>query len=208
MKYKNIVFDFGNVIGTFNGREIIRSFVTDATDVDYLCDLIYAHWAELDSGAIDYQEYRNEILRTIPERLYDPVDLFFREWPGCAKPLPQTLAFVRELKERGIPVYLLSNAPTYFADYMKDHEILKPFDGILFSAPIHMAKPDQEIYEYFFRKFDLNPSECFFIDDPRRISLLKHIALSGSISQGAKDAGMDGIIFTGDIQAVKDAIDF
>ena len=44
--------------------------------------------------------------------------------------------------------------------------------------------------------------------DPRRISLLKHIALSGSISQGAKDAGMDGIIFTGDIQAVKDAIDF
>lgn len=108
----------------------------------------------------------------------------------------QTLAFVRELKERGIPVYLLSNAPTYFADYMKDHEILKPFDGILFSAPIHMAKPDQEIYEYFFRKFDLNPSECFFIDD-----LEKNI-------QGAKDAGMDGIIFTGDIQAVKDAIDF
>ena len=196
MKYKNIVFDFGNVIGTFNGREIIRSFVTDATDVDYLCDLIYAHWTELDSGAIDYQEYRNEMLRTIPERLYDPVDLFFREWPGCAKPLPQTLAFVRELKERGIPVYLLSNAPTYFADYMKDHEILKPFDGILFSAPIHMAKPDQEIYEYFFRKFDLNPSECFFIDD-----LEKNI-------QGAKDAGMDGIIFTGDIQAVKDAIDF
>ena len=97
MKYKNIVFDFGNVIGTFNGREIIRSFVTDETDVDYLCDLIYAHWAELDSGAIDYQEYRNEILRTIPERLYDPVDLFFREWPGCAKPLPQTLAFVRVL---------------------------------------------------------------------------------------------------------------
>ena len=85
MKYKNIVFDFGNVIGTFNGREIIRSFVTDATDVDYLCDLIYAHWAELDSGGIDYQEYRNEILRTIPERLYDPVDLFFREWPGSAK---------------------------------------------------------------------------------------------------------------------------
>ena len=61
MKYKNIVFDFGNVIGTFNGREIIRSFVTDETDVDYLCDLIYAHWTELDSGAIDYQEYRNEI---------------------------------------------------------------------------------------------------------------------------------------------------
>ena len=66
----------------------------------------------------------------------------------------------------------------------------------IISAPIHMAKPDQEIYEYFFRKFDLNPSKCFFIDD-----LEKNI-------QGAKDAGMDGIIFTGDIQAVKDAIDF
>ena len=49
MKYKNIVFDFGNVIGTFNGREIIRSFVTDETDVDYLCDLIYAHWTATDA---------------------------------------------------------------------------------------------------------------------------------------------------------------
>lgn len=64
-----------------------------------------------------------------PKGFMIPWIFFFREWPGCAKPLPQTLAFVRELKERGIPVYLLSNAPTYFADYMKVTRFLKPFDG-------------------------------------------------------------------------------
>ena len=26
MKYKNIVFDFGNVIGKFNGRDLVKQF--------------------------------------------------------------------------------------------------------------------------------------------------------------------------------------
>lgn len=26
MKYKNIVFDFGNVIGKFNGRDLVKHF--------------------------------------------------------------------------------------------------------------------------------------------------------------------------------------
>lgn len=59
-----------------------------------------------------------------------------------------------------------------------------------------MAKPDPEIYEYLFETYKLKPEECFFIDD-----------LSANI-ETAKKLGMDGIVFTGNIDEVKAAVGF
>ena len=59
-----------------------------------------------------------------------------------------------------------------------------------------MAKPEPEIYQHLFQAYDLKPEECFFIDD-----LERNI-------KAAKAVGMDGIIFTGDIDAVKQTIGF
>ena len=119
-----------------------------------------------------------------------------KEWPRCTTLLPDTITFIHELKERNIPIYLLSNAPTYFAEYYEGSELLSHFDGILFSGPIRLAKPSPEIYSHFLRKFDLKAEECFFIDD-----------LEPNIN-AAKEAGMGGLVFTGDINEVKKAIGF
>lgn len=194
MNYKNIVFDFGNVIGNFDGWAIMKEFCSNDEDAKYLCNTIYEQWLELDKGTIDYDTYRKEILSVVPDRLKENVKSFFKGWPGCVSLIPETVDFIHELKEQNVPVYLLSNAPTYFADYYKDHELLKLFDGVVFSAPIKLAKPDAAIYDYFFKKFHLKPEECFFIDD-----LEKNIL-------AANAAGMDGIIFTGDINAVREKI--
>lgn len=72
-----------------------------------------------------------------------------------------------------------------------ESELLSQFDGILFSGPIRLAKPSPEIYSHFLRKFDLKAEECFFIDD-----------LEPNIN-AAKEAGMGGLVFTGDINEVK-----
>lgn len=57
-----------------------------------------------------------------------------------------------------------------------------------------MLKPNPNIYQYLFDTYHLDPSECFFIND-----LEENIA-------AARNLGMDGIVFTGNINAVKDAI--
>ena len=90
-------------------------------------------------------------------------------------------------------MYLLSNAPTYFAEYAVNYDFLKEFSGIVFSAPLKMAKPDPAIYRYLFETFSLDPKECFFIDD-----LEKNI-------NAARSLGMDGIVFNGNIDDVKKA---
>ena len=93
-----------------------------------------------------------------------------------------------------MPVYLLSNAPTYFAEWAVGFEPLKKFSGTVFSAPLKMAKPDPEIYRYLFETFSLKPEETFFIDD-----------LEENVEAG-RSLGMDGIVFKGDTREVKTAL--
>ena len=45
--------------------------------------------------------------------------------------------------------------------------ILKEFDGIVYSAPIKMVKPNEDIYRYILSKYQLKPEECLFIDDTK-----------------------------------------
>lgn len=196
MKYKNMIFDFGNVIGKFNGMYILKQFCESEEDCQLLASVVYEKWNELDKGTIDYNEYIEQTIDKIPDRLEDTVRTFFRDWPHHLLPIEDTLRFIDELKSRNIPVYLLSNAPTHFADWVASYEPLRKFDGIVFSAPLKMAKPDPEIYEYLFETYKLKPEECFFIDD-----------LSANI-ETAKKLGMDGIVFTGNIDEVKAAVGF
>lgn len=196
MKYKNMIFDFGNVIGKFNGMYILKQFCESEEDCQLLASVVYEKWNELDKGTIDYNEYIEQTIDKIPDRLEDTVRTFFRDWPHHLLPIKDTLRFIDELKSRNIPVYLLSNAPTHFADWTASYEPLRKFDGIVFSAPLKMAKPDPEIYEYLFETYKLKPEECFFIDD-----------LSANI-ETAKKLGMDGIVFTGNIDEVKAAVGF
>lgn len=196
MKYKNIVFDFGNVIGKFDGHYILRQFCSSEQDLELLFDVIFSGWGELDKGTVDYNENIENVVRRVPARLEDTVRSFFRGWPEHIIPIRQTADFIRELKDRKIPIYLLSNAPTYFAEWAQRIDTLRLFDGIVFSAPLKMAKPEPAIYQYLFQTYDLKPEECFFIDD-----LEKNI-------RAAKEAGMDGIIFIGSIDEVKEKIEF
>lgn len=197
MKYKNIVFDFGNVIGKFDGKDIIEQFCSSKEDCKPLFQVLFARWPELDKGTLDYDRYAEDCEKKLPPHLKEVCRSFFYNWGNCVSLLPQTLDFIRELKARKANIYLLSNASTYFADYTrKNYAVLKEFDGIVFSAPLKMAKPEEEIYRYLFDTFGLKPEDSFFIDD-----------LKENIEAGRR-LGMDGIVFTGDIEAVKQAVGF
>ena len=83
MKYKNIVFDFGNVIGRFDGKAILSEFCPHEEELDYLSEIVYKRWAELDAGTLDYDSYINEVIDQVPEHLKDCIRRFAKEWPRC-----------------------------------------------------------------------------------------------------------------------------
>lgn len=197
LNYTSVVFDFGNVIGRFDEDAILSRFCPDKADYSIMKKAIFHDWEALDAGTVDYDVYVYDTLHMVPDRLKESVKHFFREWYKYLTPIEPTWQLIRQLKAMQVPIYLLSNAPTYFAEYAPAfYEILNEFDGIVFSAPLILAKPDPRFYEYLFHTYNLNPKKCLFIDD-------KPINVETS-----QTLGMDGIIFTGDIDAVRFRLGF
>lgn len=45
---------------------------------------------------------------------------------------------------------------------------MEQVDGAVFSYEVQTVKPEPEIYQALFQKYDLDPVECVFLDDNRK----------------------------------------
>lgn len=79
---------------------------------------------------------------------------------------PYMMEWLQELKSKGYRLYVLSNYSEQLMKKTKDKlKFLSLLDGALFSYECAYAKPKVKIFEHFCQKFDLNCSECVFVDD-------------------------------------------
>ena len=77
---------------------------------------------------------------------------------------PHIIEILQGLKERGVGVYLVSNAQACFTkDELDELGITSLFDGILISSDAGVKKPDPAIFDIAFKKFNLNKNECFYV---------------------------------------------
>lgn len=182
---KNIVFDMGGVILDFNLKKTVEAEFSPEYH-----EVIYKHvfgennvWKILDEGKTTYDKVIPGVLEKLPPELHEKVSAMITDFYDYMPPFPETCELVKELKENGYNIYLLSNANARFFDRYLNIPALKYFDGFFISALYKIVKPNREIYEAFCKKFSVAPEECFFIDD-----------LEANI-KGAKDYGMQGFVF-------------
>ena len=84
------------------------------------------------------------------------------------------------MQEKGYGVYLLSNYPRriYFQSI---HELsfVELVDGAVFSFEVQATKPEPGIYEALLEKYQLQPTECVFVDDLRtNIIAANHLGMA------------------------------
>lgn len=181
---KNIVFDMGNVLLGFDASYIVSQFTADPEAQELLLCAIFRapEWQRMDAGKLSDEE----MLRLIPQRL--PDDLVqtgldaFGNWHLHYRRLPEAEALVRELKEAGYRLYLLSNASARWRIYWRDHPAIALLDGHIVSALVDAVKPDEAIYRILFDTYCIDPAESFFVDD-----------LTANIEAG-RALGMDGFL--------------
>lgn len=182
---KNIVFDMGGVLIDFNLKKTVeKEFAPEYHDVVY--EHVFGEnsvWKTLDEGIYTYDQVIPGILEKLPEEIHEKITEMVTDFYDYMPPFPETYELVKELKEKGYNIYLLSNATPRFFDRYMDIPALSLFDGFFISSLYKLIKPNREIYEAFCKKFSVNPEECFFIDD-----------LEANI-KGAKDYGMNGFVF-------------
>ena len=182
---KNIIFDVGRVLVTFDPVQYVNSLGFDEETARAVVGAIFHDplWIETDRGVIPVDEFEDAFVANAPE--YEAqIRKTYHEMGRMIQLLPHTMSWVKTLKERGYRLYVLSNYGEYLYLKSKHRLDFMPYmDGAVISYQIKMIKPDREIYEYLREKYDLIPEECVFIDDrPENV-------------EGAKTVGMKGIRF-------------
>ncbi len=191
---KNIIFDMGGVLIRYKPREILEEEGIDKETADLALKEIFKSklWNEKDRGTVFPEDIWKEKGHLFSgENAKKIKDMTFNLYPYM-KPFPKMEKLIVSLKNNGYGIYLLSNAALDFYENKWRIPALKLFDGYLISADYLLLKPEKEIYEKLWEKFNLIPEECVFIDDmPQNV-------------KGSIDAGMQAICYDhGNIEILK-----
>jgi FMN phosphatase YigB (HAD superfamily) len=97
--------------------------------------------------------------------------------------IKQGVSMVKQCKEHGHKVYLLSNMDSEFIKLYQDKhpELFDLFDGVIISADVKAIKPYKQIYDYTLATYRMDPERSYFIDDQSENII------------GAQESGITGI---------------
>lgn len=181
---KNIVFDFGGVVLTWNPKIILKNFTSRESDIELLTNIIYKskEWQMLDNGTITREDATKILEEKLPKRLKRTCKNIIYHFQEYQILNDDICKLIIQLKENEYNVYALSNTHISVYEDMKNRYIGKYFDGYIISALEKLMKPNKEIYLRLFEKFNLKPNECFFIDDrEENIAMGENLGMLGHI---------------------------
>jgi len=161
-----VVFDIGNVlvewhpeshydrrIGAARRKALFAE--VDLHAMNLRVDLGAPFRAEVEAMADAHPEWRDEILD------------WHDSWAEmCSPAIPGSVALLRRLRAKGVPVFALSNfgVETYVTA-QRQYDFLNEFDAEFISGRLRMMKPDPAIYETLERETGVPPETLLFADD-------------------------------------------
>ncbi len=162
MAIKNIIFDLGGVV---LGRDFNRFDELVGDCFAFLKqDTFPPYWHEFDRGTLTRKEVAAELSRdagVTMDRALELVD----DVLGLLTEVPETVALIHRLKERGYHLYVLSNMPVEYWAHLRTFPVFQHFDGAVISSEVHLLKPQRAIYECLLERYGLRAEECLFTDD-------------------------------------------
>lgn len=193
-KICNIMFDMGGVLIRFDRKLFIERLGYSGEDEKLLEKQIFhtLEWVRMDRGSLTDEEAVEIFCERLPERLHETARRLVLEWDRPIIPIEGMEELIRELKEKGYRIFLLSNASYRQHEYWPRIPGSQYFEDTLISCDLHLVKPQPEIFHAAYEKFGIDPQETLFIDDlPTNI-------------EGAWQTGMRGFIFDNDVQELRE----
>ncbi|WP_246843409.1 HAD family hydrolase [Allokutzneria sp. NRRL B-24872] len=180
-----IVFDYGEVLSRRSTMLPKHAEVYGVTEQEFAP----AYWKVRD--AYDRGQPDLEYWRAVGAELGVEVDeetsaaLTEADISGWLELDPDSVVLLDELAEAGVPLALLSNAPTSFAATVREQSWAKRFRHLVFSGELGVAKPDAEIWAALLDQLGAPAADCLFLDD-RQVNV-----------DGARRAGLDAELWAG-----------
>jgi epoxide hydrolase-like predicted phosphatase len=140
-------------------------------------------WVQAQCGQISNQAYWQDVAAQLHLSSVDTRQLALDFYSGDRLDL-DLIEYIRQLRDNGHPVGLLSNAAADLAAQLQDLGIADLFDPTVISAHIGVMKPAPEAYRAVLDRLRRPPEEVIFIDDrPENVN-------------GARAVGIHGVHYT------------
>lgn len=192
---KAIIFDYGGVVGT-EVMPFIYSKLSNALDlgIDTIKTRIKKPLLEFQKGSLTPEEFWKMTAKELRSKSEKIKELWMNTYDKTSEANKEIKDLIKELKEKGYKVVLLSDTIEPFAKHHNKKGEYNLFHHVILSCEVGMKKPEREIYELALKEFGVNADECVFVDD-------KEINL-----ETAKELGMKTILFKNAEQLRKDLI--
>ena len=186
---KNIVFDCSDTLLRFSALDELARVTGDAPRAARIKAAIHQSraWNLYDKGLMSEEGLRREILPLFDEDDRVHAAWYLDNWLKCYSPIPGMYEIVAELKEKGWPLYILSDFPPCF-DVLKMRfpALFGLFGGLAVSCECQATKGDKGLFAYLQSKFALDPAGCLFIDDvPRLVENACALGFHGVVFENA-----------------------
>ncbi|MEU5696051.1 HAD family phosphatase [Actinosynnema sp. NPDC020468] len=185
-----IVFDYGEVISGPQRRLPELAGLAGVPAEEFAT----AYWAARDAydrGGSDLEFWRAVVPGVAEELAAELTEVDIGGWLTFD---PATLELIAELDAAGVPLALLSNAPSSFGRRVEGLPWARHFRHLVFSGDLKTAKPDPEIWTALVTRLGAQPGDCVFLDD-RPVNV-----------EGATRAGLIGVRWDGSVHAREELV--
>ncbi len=169
---KAIIFDFGNVICTFDNHIFTNKIAKYSKySPEELYKLIYKklNLTRLyETGLIGSNEFYQKIIELC--ELDISQNEFIEAYTNIFTPIESTFDLIKKLKIK-YKLAMISNTSEWdFVYAIKPIEIFDLFDVVTLSFEVLAMKPEPRIFNDCITKLDLKPNQCIYIDDIKEYS--------------------------------------
>lgn len=181
MKKNLYIFDcFGVVIADVS--TLFMNKHLNKAEQEYMRKVIFR---AVDTGKIT----DDEMFTFVSDNYHLDKNEVIAEWRSYERTLADTVTLIKELKQQGHYVALLSNASQTYIDYLfGKFNLVDLFDATFVSSNYGVAKPDKEFYKLCVESFDEKFDKIYFTDDnPNNLVDLEQFGITPILFTSAQD---------------------
>ena len=171
MNVRGVIFDYGGVLARWPAPS---DFSSVAGEIGLTWEMYRKGFAKYrrayDGGEISCRGMYERILadNSLAAKEEQLVRLVRADDESWTHPIPETLAWMKELKSSGFRIGILTNMEAdyfrkWFSRFFAEHVALA--DAFVVSGIEGVTKPDPAIYRLMERRIGLAPQELVFMDD-------------------------------------------
>lgn len=163
-----IIFDFGGVLIEWDPRRVYRRyFPEDPMSMEnFFKEVDFMGWNAHQDRGRPFREGVADLSAKYPHHahLIQAYHDHWRDSIGAAN--WGTVGIMKQLKEKGYPLYGLSNWSAETFPYAREkYSFLGLLDDMVISGHVGHVKPEPEIYHILLERIARPAQECLFIDD-------------------------------------------